>query len=66
MDFCRNLKKSFIPEKPLAEHIVLQKLFQWLRIEKLKTTFHFLKEKKRLVFRATRFSTEKHWSMKLK
>ena len=55
---------------PLAEHILLENVFQWLRIKKLKTTFHFLKEKKKrksmiktfysLLFRATRFFIEKY------
>ena len=44
--FLPQLKKSFIPEKPFAGFILFQNVFQWLRIEKLKTTFHFLKEKK--------------------
>ena len=29
-----------------AEHILLENVCQWLHIEKLKTTFHFLKKKK--------------------
>ena len=28
-----------------VEHIFLENVCQWLHIEKLKTTFHFLKEK---------------------
>ena len=56
--FLPQFKKSFISEKPFAEH--------GLRIEILKITFHLLKEKKRLLFRATRFSIEKYWSMNLK
>ena len=33
-------------KKSLSEHILLQNFFQRLRTEKLKTAFHFLKEKK--------------------
>ena len=32
---------------PFAEHILLENVCQWLHIEKLKTTFHFLKKKKK-------------------
>ena len=42
----KHLKKLYY-RKPFSEHILSQNVFQWLRIEKLKTTFHFLKEKKR-------------------
>ena len=38
-EFLAQFKKSFIPEKPSVERILLQNVFQWLRIEKLKVTF---------------------------
>ena len=64
-DFYHNLKKALF-QKSLSGNIFLQNIFQWQRIENLKTTLHFLKEKKRLLVRATRFSIEKYGSMKLK
>ena len=32
---------------PFAENILLKNICQWEHIEKLKTTFHFLKEKRK-------------------
>ena len=60
---------------PFAEHILLENVCQWLHIEKLKTTFHFLKKKRKenqwlrpfaSAIRTTSFSIEKYWSIKLK
>ena len=44
--FAAILKKLY-STKPFSDHILLQNVFQQLRIEKLKATFQFLKEKKK-------------------
>ena len=47
--FLPQFKISFTPEMPFAEHILLENVCQWLHIEKLKTTFHFLKKKEKKI-----------------
>ena len=45
--FLRQFQKGFTPEMPFAENILLKNICQRQHIEKLKTTFHFLKEKRK-------------------
>ena len=45
-EFLPRFLKSFISEMPFTEHILLENVSS-LHTEKLKTTFHFLKENQR-------------------